>query len=143
MTWIDLNSVYYADYFCAYPESLTGRCPLDRGQLARLGQLTGVEFLKQNSFNASPGPMVSFDRPELSPCLAPLADKSDARYKESLSIIQAGREQFIKRPEADRAGFVPCEADRRRQERYLLRRQVEERNCAAIVAGERVYDDGK
>ncbi|GAF83418.1 unnamed protein product, partial [marine sediment metagenome] len=44
ITWIDLNGVYYPDYTSAYPESLTGRCPLDAAQLTRLSRLTGVPF---------------------------------------------------------------------------------------------------
>ncbi len=143
VTWVDLNSVYYSDYFCAYPDSLTGRCPLDRSQLGRLGQLTGVDFSAQRSFSSSPGAMVSFDRPELSPSLAKFADKSDAKYREALAIIQAGREMLAKRPEADREGFVPCDTDRRRQEKYLMRRQIETRNRAAIAEGKKVYDEGK
>ena len=29
VTWVDLNGVYYPTYACAYPDSLTGRMPLD------------------------------------------------------------------------------------------------------------------
>ena len=41
ITWVDLNGVYYPTYASAYPMSLTGRVPLEDGQLARLAQLTG------------------------------------------------------------------------------------------------------
>jgi hypothetical protein len=51
--------------------------------------------------------MISFDRPELSPCLKKL-DKNSAEYKEALAIIQAGKAQLEKLPRGDMDGFVPC-----------------------------------
>jgi hypothetical protein len=55
VTWVDLNGVYYPTYACAYPDSLTGRIPLDAAQLGRLGQLTGQDFVRQRSFAAIRG----------------------------------------------------------------------------------------
>ena len=140
VTWIDLNGVYYPTYACAYPESLTGRCPLNDRQLARLSQLTGVPFDSRRSYNGNRGPQVSFERPELSPCLGKFSDKSDPGYRQALEIIRTGRESLAARPRADMAGFQPCEADRRREEKYALRRQAESRNREAIRHGRRVYD---
>ncbi len=140
VTWVDLNGVYYPTYACAYPESLTGRCPLDNGQLARLSQLTGVPFGSRRSYNGNRGPQVSFARPELSPCLAKFADKGDSRYREALRMIRAGQELLAARPRADMAGFQPCEADRRREQKYALRRQAESCSREAIRHGRRVYD---
>ena len=97
ITWVDLNAPYYPTYNCAYPESVSGRCPLTRPQLARLCELVGPPFnwgdegSPFNSFGSSPGIMVSFDRPELSPCLAVFKDKADPRYVEALALIQAGK----------------------------------------------------
>ena len=81
VTWVDLNGVYYPTYACAYPDSLTGRIPLDAAQLGRLAQLTGEDFGRQRSFSGCPGPEVSFDRPELSPLLAeiPGQERSEVR----------------------------------------------------------------
>ena len=140
VTWIDLNGVYYPTYACAYPESLTGRCPLNDRQLARLSQLTGVPFDSRRSYNGNRGPQVCFQRPELSPCLEKSSDESDPRYRQALEIIRAGRESLAARPRADMAGFRPCEADRRREEKYALRRRAESRNREAIRHGRRVYD---
>ena len=142
ITWVDLNGVYYPTYACAYPDSLTGRIPLDTAQLGRLGQLTGEDFGRQRSFGGCPGPEVSFDRPELSPLLAKFPDSSDPRYREALAIIQAGQEQLARRPRADMPGFVPSEPDQRREAKYALRRQIELRNREAIQRGDRVYDEG-
>lgn len=140
IAWIDLNGVYYPTYASAYPDSLTGRIPLDNNQLTRLSQLTGWEFASQNNYWASPGPDVSFERPELSPCLEKL-DMSSPQYKEALAIIQAGKEMLTKRPRADMPGFQPSEADQQREAKYQERRQIELQIIEAILKGEKVYDE--
>jgi hypothetical protein len=140
-TWVDLNGVYYPTYACAYPDSLTGRIPLDAAQLGRLGQLTGQDFGRQRSFGSNPGPEVSFDRPEFSPVLAKFTDKNDPLYREALTIIQAGQEQLARRPRADMPGFVPSEPDQRREAKYALRREIELHSREAIRRGGKVFDD--
>ncbi len=138
-TWLDLNGVYYPTYACAYPESLSGRSPLDRTQLLRLEELTRVQLhLVYHNFNE--GPRISFARPELSPCLAKFTDHNDANYQEALAIIQSAKEMLASRPRADMPGFTPCEKDRLREEKYAQRRQIEARNRQAIRRGEKVYD---
>ncbi|MCY2996313.1 MAG: hypothetical protein NTY19_51975 [Planctomycetota bacterium] len=139
-TWVDLNGVYYPTYASAYPDSLTGRVVLDAAQLGRLSQLTGEDFGAQRSYSGNRGPEVSFDRPELSPVLARFSDKNDARYRETLAIIQAGQAQLVQRPRGDTLDFQPCEVDQRREAKYALRRQIELRNRAALRAGQKVYD---
>lgn len=141
VTWIDINAPYYARYDSAYPHNLSGRSPLDDRQIARLTELTGVPFAKLASHYANPGPQVSFDRPALSPCLSVFADVNDPRYVEALRIIEAGAEMLKQRPRADMAGFVAWETDRLRQEKYASRREVEDRNRAAVRAGLKVYDE--
>lgn len=148
ITWVDLNAPYYPTYNCAYPESVSGRCPLTRPQLARLCELVGPPWIWQdegspfNSFHASPGIMVSFDRPELSPCLATFQDSSDPKLLEALALIRAGQEMLQQRPEADRPGFVPCAEDQRREAKYAQRRQRERLSRDAIQSGLKVYDVG-
>jgi len=140
VTWVDLNAPYYAHYACAYPDSLTGRCPLDGGQLRRLTQLTGVPFGRLKGHGSNRGPQVSFDRPELSPALAKFNDKGDPKYAEALAIIRAGQEMLRKRPRADMPGFVPCETHRRRQAKYVARRRIEAANRQAVREGTKRYD---
>jgi len=140
VTWLDLNAVYYPTYACAYPESLTGRSPLDNRQLARLGQLAGIPIGPLRDHGSNRGPQVSFDRPESSPCLAKFTDKNDPNYQEALSIIRAGKEMLGRRPRADMPGFQPCEVDLRREQKYARRRQAELRNREATRTGEKVYD---
>ncbi|MBN2136319.1 MAG: PD40 domain-containing protein [Sedimentisphaerales bacterium] len=138
--WIDLNGPYYPRYDTAYPDNLTGRCPLDNAQVKRLGELTGVHLGDFAGHNRNQGPQVSFDRPSLSPCLQKFKDKTDPQYIEALAIIEAGRQTLAKRPRADMPGFKPCETDRRREEKYAARQQMELRNRRAISMGQKVYD---
>ena len=141
ITWVDINAPYYASYSSAYPDSLTGRCPLDERQLGRLAELTGVPFAALRSYNANRGPEISFERPELSPCLARFSNKSDPQYREALALIRAGGDMLKARPRADMPSFAPCETDRRREEKYAARREAELRSRRAIAAGEKVYDE--
>jgi hypothetical protein len=141
-TWIDINAPYYPTYYSAYPDNIAGRCPIDNNQLTRLGKLTGIEFFNaQCVFCMSTGPQVSFDRPELSPCLAKLA-KNGPEYKEALAIIQAGKDSLGRQPRGDvLEGFVPCPKDQQREAVYLQRRQIELRNRQAIGGQTKLYDD--
>jgi len=131
VTWIDLNGVYNPSYACAYPRNTFGRCPLDTHQEKRLQEL-GAKFGVGD---------ISFDRPEISPCLAKIADKDSLEYKEALAIIKKGQETLKRRPRADMPGFIPCEFDQLREQRYAIRRQLELRNRRAIREGYKVYDD--
>jgi len=140
ITWVDLNGPYYPDYACAYPDSLTGRCPLDNEQLGRLASLCGVPFDQTRSFSSSLGPQISFARPELSPCLDKFQDANDPAYRESLEIIRSGKERLAVKPRCDMPGFVPSEPDQRREAKYAERRRIELRIRGAIRSGEKVYD---
>ncbi|MEJ2704563.1 MAG: hypothetical protein P8Z79_19185, partial [Sedimentisphaerales bacterium] len=140
VTWIDLNAPYYPRYDCAYPANLTGRCPLDDKQIERLTELTGVPFAKLAAYNASTGPHVSFDRPNLSPCLAGFEDTTDPDYVEALRIIEAGKQMLQQRPRADMPGFEACALDQQRQENYTMRQQIEMSCRRAVRAGLKLYD---
>jgi hypothetical protein len=138
VTWIDLNAPYFPTYASAYPANLAGRSPLDARQLQRLEQLTGRPLARQAAHNKNEGPQVSFDRPELSPCLATIQEASVRT--EAVAIIRAGAAQLARRPDADREGFQPSDMDRWRERKYVARQQVEARNRAAILRGTKEYD---
>lgn len=140
ITWIDLNAPYYPDYATAYPDNLAGRCPLDNRQIGRLGQLTGVDFNGNASWNGNRGPLISFDRPELSPCLASIPDKHGEAYKEALGIITAGQKNLKERSDCDMPGFQPCPADAERLARARALADIEQRNRAAIAKKAKVPD---
>jgi len=140
VTWIDLNAPYYPRYASAYHDNLTGRSPLSPPQLKRLSELTGVPFDKLAGFAQNKGPQVSFDRPELSPCLAKFEDKTDPGYQEALTIIQAGLTTLAGRPRADMNGFELHGVEAKREERYAGRRDVEVASRRALSEETRVYD---
>ncbi len=141
ITWMDINAPYYPVYESAYPANLAGRSPLDGKQIARLEKLTGARIGKMAGHNKNAGPQVSFDRPELSPCLRKLDKASDA-YREALAIIRAGQAMLKRRPRADMAGFVPAEDGTKRQAFYVKRQEAETRSRKAIREGRKVKDPG-
>ena len=140
VTWIDLNAPYYRRYDCAYPENLTGRSPLNNKQLQRLSDLTKVPFAKLASHNSNLGPQVSFNRPQLSPCLQKFEEQTDPEYLEALAIIDSGSLMLEKRPRADMAGFEACTIDQQRQQQYLARQQFELNSRRSIQQGLKLYD---
>jgi hypothetical protein len=122
---------------------LGGRAPLDNQQLAKLGELTGIDILKTAQHSRSCQTLISFDRPELSPCLKNL-DKNSAPYREAMEIITAGTDALRKNPEADVPGFRYC-GDHARYDALSQRlRRDELTRRKAIAEGRRVFDrDGK
>jgi hypothetical protein len=138
-TWMDLNGVYYPTYDCAYPGNPTGRSPLTTAQLKRLGALCGMDFLKPLSWHKHPGAMISFDRPEISPCLQAL-EKGSAEYTEALALIRDGSEMLKTTPRADMPGFVPAADGLQRTARYEEQRLKEAAFRAAIQDGRKLYD---
>ncbi|MHC4250532.1 MAG: HzsA-related protein [Planctomycetota bacterium] len=140
-TWLDLNAPYYPFYESAYPDSPSGRSPLDGRQLRRLEALTGVDFdgrLKNHGRRERP--QISFDRPELSPCLGKLRGSDEARYREALAIITAGRQALKRTPRCDMAGFEPCAVDRERLSRFDRRDRIEREFRSAIRDGRTLRD---
>ncbi|HUU92172.1 MAG TPA: hypothetical protein VM238_13315, partial [Phycisphaerae bacterium] len=135
VTWIDINAPYYPSYASVYPDNLYGRCPLDAKQLAALGKLTGKKLTGEHH-----EPLICFNRPELSPCLAGLKEQGGPRYAEALAIIRAGRQMLAARPRMDmrNADLYGIDADREAKYRRLDRLQGQARD--AIVAGRKHYE---
>jgi hypothetical protein len=140
VTWIDINATYYPRYDSAYPGNLAGRSPLTNEQVKRLTELTGVPLAKLAQHNSNLGPQVSFDRPEVSPCLSKIPDPNGAAYAEALAIIQAGKAMLAERPRADMAGFEACPVDQQRERKYVQQQRVEAANRQAIRENARRYD---
>ncbi|VGO13863.1 hypothetical protein PDESU_02420 [Pontiella desulfatans] len=138
-TWMDLNGIYYPTYDCAYPDHPTGRSPITVKQLNRLAELCGLDVKALTSHRNHPGTMVSFDRPEISPCLSALEKGSD-EYKEALAIIEEGENALRQTPRADMPGFVASENDRHRTERYEQYRSVEAAYREALRKDRKLYD---
>lgn len=115
-----------------------GRSPLDNDQLNRLKDLTGLDWAAQQNHASSTGPWVSFDRPELSPCLSKL-DKGSAAYTEALGIIQSGKTALALHPRGDTLDFKFCEKDRQREVFYNERARIEQASRKAILENRKQY----
>lgn len=140
VTWIDLNAVFYPDYSTSYPSHPGGRSPIAVQQVARLGQLTGRNLRAQFHHATNEGPLVSFDRPQISPVLAGCADRESPAYREALAILRAGRENLAKKPDVGMEGFELGGVDLWRENKYQYRLRIESRYREAIRRGERLYD---
>jgi len=139
VTWIDLNAPYYPTGYSARNGPPPGRNPLTRAQSKRFYKLTGLDEGRLHRANTFPGPMVSFDRPELSPCLNLTKNKADRA--EVLAIIRAGKESLAKLPRADMPGFSALHAgDRKAQAHRRKYARIEEEVRRAIQEGRKVYD---
>ncbi len=135
VTWIDLNAPYYPDYAGgAYRDNAYGRCPLKPEQVQRLTRLTGIDVTREML-------QASFTRPEISPCLARIADTNGPRYMEALAILQAGKEALAKHPRPDMPAFrLDSQIEIAQQRKFDRLQQAEAQSQAAIVAGLKKYD---
>jgi hypothetical protein len=141
VTWIDLGGPYYPDYASAHPTNVAGRSPISIAQLNRLTELTKVSIAdgQGNPGFASHRLWISFDRPEVSPCLRKL-DKAGDAYREALAIIRAGQDELRKNPEADQPGFRPCEEHQVRETKYQALRDREQDRRQALSDGRKVFE---
>ena len=139
-TWIDLNGIYYPEYESAYPDNPAGRSPLTFDELKKLGELTGVNFKPLADHNRKLGPQISFERPELSPCLINI-QMNGATYLAALEIIKKGNQRLAQTPRADMEGFEPCEEQQIQLKKYINRLEVEKKNNKAVSEGKLVYDN--
>ena len=134
ITWIDINAPYFPTYASAYPNNRFGRSPLDEPSLKRLGELCGVD-LKWS---------VSFDRPELSPCLAKWStdsQKQSPEYKEALAIIKCGQAALVETSRGEDPNFEPViTRERDQQEKYDRLQKAERLMREAIMAGQKRFE---
>jgi len=131
ITWIDINGPYYPTARCAYAYNTPGRCPLNEEEMQTLGELTGFSPREVTEASRYKGPRISFDRPELSPCLKSLS-KDSPEYRKALALIRKGQERIRERPRADMPDFIPWERDRQRLAQLEKYRAVEENSRRAI-----------
>lgn len=138
-TWIDLNAVYYPFYESAYPDNPAGRSPLTFIELEELGNLTKTDFNDLKVHSRSAGPQISFDRPELSPCLKNLK-KGSKKYQQAVDIIYIGKERLQLTPRADMTGFEPSKDQKLKVKKYQIQLEKEKRFREAIANGVKRYD---
>lgn len=87
-------------------------------------RLAGFSIPQVTRADQCKGPMISFDRPELSPCLATL-QQDPVKHGQALAIIRRGQQQLQTRPRADMPGFTPWEKDLQRQAHLHKYRHIE------------------
>ncbi|MDP6636860.1 MAG: hypothetical protein QGG42_18325 [Phycisphaerae bacterium] len=135
VTWIDLNGVYYGSYSSYYP----GRIPIGR-ELKKLLALAGVRSLQQHLVKH--GPLVCFNRPEVSPILKLTGAPGSDKYKRALEIIRLGWERLKTQPREDmlgsktRAIFEPDVFRAKRSQRDLIE---EKKSLEAHLSGRKYY----
>lgn len=140
VTWIDINAVFYPDYSTSYPNHPGGHSPINELQINRLSQLTGQNLSKQIDRTANQGPLVSFDRPEMSEVLNVFKNTNTPEYAEALQIIRSGRENFLKNPDVGMEGFKLSSIDLWREEKYQRRLKIELWYREAIQNNDKRYD---
>ena len=141
MTWIDINAPYYPTYGTSYREGRYGRAPISIDELKRLETLTGA-----NEWDVTFG--VSFDRPELSPCLQRLVKDGDIdsarktpEYQEALAIIRRGGEALARQDRGEDPDWQPTDpVEIRQEEKYRRLAERERRVRQAILEGKRLTD---
>jgi hypothetical protein len=135
ITWIDLNACYYPEYAAgAYRDMPFGRSPISSAKMERITALTGVE-LKNGNLT-----MISFNRPESSPCLEKLSPES-SQYTEVLSLIREGKDFIAKNPRPDMPNFqLNDKIELEQQAKYDALRKAQADARAAIIAGEKRYE---
>jgi hypothetical protein len=140
VTWIDLNGPYYPTYGCAFPENLTGRCPLNDQEVIELQKLSRISHLAQAMHtwaSSCPPPWLNFDRPHLSPLLQSVPDN---QKEAAIAILKTGSARMKETPRADMPGFKLNSLDAWREEKYQSRCQRETLSRQAIQNGEKYYD---
>ncbi|MBT8037642.1 MAG: hypothetical protein KJO21_08870 [Verrucomicrobiae bacterium] len=138
ITWVDLNAPYYPTYESAYPTGFAGRSPLNAQEMKTLKTLTGAKFV--TGHDRGKRAQLSFERPELSPCLSHLTPDSK-KHQQSLAIIHRGAARLQLTPRCDMQGFEPSEKDRKRLKKQRERWEIEQANRKAIQDGKKIYDN--
>lgn len=140
-TWMDLNGVYYPVYESAFDSTLAGRSPLFHHEIDELARLTGVDINAQNSHQRKLQAQISFDRPELSPCLDKIRNNSPEEYRQALRILYTGKKRLEETPRGDiEAGIVVAERLQKQLRKYALRLEEEAKYNKSIAGRQKRYE---
>jgi len=134
-TWVDLNAVYYGSYSSRHP----GRIPIMK-ELKELMALGGVRSYLQHLIKR--GPLVCFNRPEVSPILKLTGEPGSDKYKRALEIIKLGAERLKAEPREDMLGAKAkpvSEQDIFRSKRYKRDLIEEKKSLNAHLVGKKYY----
>ena len=131
-TWMDLNGVYYPVYESAFDSTLAGRSPLYDHEIRELTALTGINIWLLDCFWRELPAQISFDRPEVSPCLDKIRNDKQ-KYARAVEIIRTGQKRLKATPRGDiEKDLVPCERHKAQLRKYAERLKVEQQNCSVI-----------
>ena len=139
-TWMDLNGVYYPVYESAFDSTLAGRSPLYNQEIEELIKLTEVNIWELNNHGRKLTAQISFDRPEVSPCLDKIRNDKQ-KYVRAVEIIRTGQKRLKATPRGDiEKDLVPCERHKAQLRKYAERLKIEQQNCSIIGQDGKVYD---
>ena len=120
-TWMDLNGVYYPIYETAFEDRPAGRSPLTFAETDELARLTGLNFGVLGDWNRKIPAQISFDRPEVSPCLDVLKNDPE-KYARALEIISLGGQRLKETPRGDlESQIVVCPMQQAQLDEYNRR----------------------
>jgi len=140
--WVDLNSPYYPDYHAAYTNNPWGRSPLNYTELTKMlapTAHTDPYAIKSTSRAITTGPLISYERPELSPILSGL---SGAAYDNVINYLKIGKARLAASPQQGMVGFVRDATSQAREGFYQARWVEELAARTAILNGTKMYDPG-
>lgn len=140
-TWMDLNGVYYPVYESAFDSTLAGRSPLLNDEMRQLSELTGVDIFQLNTHTRKLQAQITFDRPELSPCLDSIRATDTDKYQQAVALITKGKERLLQTPRGDiESTIIVAERLQHQLRKYAERLKEEQAYNQSIANKEKRYD---
>ena len=124
------------------PIVITGKVLKNReiDEIQELIKLTEVNIWDLNHHGRKLTAQISFDRPEVSPCLDKIRNDKQ-KYARAVEIIRTGQKRLKATPRGDiEKDLVPCERHKAQLRKYAERLKVEQQNCSVIGQGNKIYD---
>lgn len=142
-SWMDVNGVYYPTYETAFNDIVGGRSPLTKEETQELNELTGINFFQLATHKRKALTQLSFDRPELSPCLCSIRDDKE-KYDRAVEIITLGGERLKEMPRGDIESEVVYHPKIKAQiDNYSEWLKEDARVKKLLKKGEKYYDTNK
>lgn len=138
--WMDLNGVYYPVYESAFDSTMAGRSPLNNKEIDELIQLTGVNLWNLNHHGRQMTTQISFDRPEVSPCLDAIR-RDKPKYKRAVELLKTGQKRLKETPRGDiEKDLVPNERNKQQLRHYAERLAEDVQNSCRINTADKRFD---
>ena len=139
--WVDLNSPFYPDYHTGSSSRPFGRSPLTIAEINAMLSPTSYSFnsIRSSKRAVNTGPMISYERPELSPILNGLGQ---AEQDSIIAYLNTGQQRLAASPQIGTPGFQRDAASQAREDFYQERWAKELEAREAILNGTKMYDPG-